>query len=324
MTEAGGEGDGPVAPTRDLVSGILSISKPPGPTSFDVIRVVRKGTGVRKAGHAGTLDPAASGVLLVLMGQAVRISEYLMELPKTYRATVRLGVATDTYDVEGVPTQVTESMEVSGGEVERALKGFVGEIEQTPPAYSAVKVQGQPAYRLARKGAAVALAARPARIYAIKLLAFEPPDAEIEVECGKGTYIRSLAHDLGQVLGCGGHLASLVRTRVGPFAVESSVSVVELEAAFASGEWRELVLPMDCGLTDLPAITLHKEAEKDLRHGQAVRIDENRLAEIAVEDGRPYRAYAEDGRLVGVIRFEASAGVWRPRKVFGSQRVGSE
>jgi tRNA pseudouridine55 synthase len=275
---------------------------------------------VRKAGHAGTLDPAASGVLLVLLGQAVRISEYLMELPKTYRATVRLGVATDTYDAEGTPTQVADPTGVLRKEVERALTGFVGQIEQTPPAFSAVKVQGQRAYRLARKGAAVALAARRARIYAIRLLAFEPPDVEMEVECGKGTYMRSLAHDLGQVLACGAHLASLVRTRVGPFTAESAVSLVDLEAAFAASEWRELVLPMDCGLTHLPPITLHIEDEKDLRHGQAVRIDDERLAGVEVADGRPYRAYAEDGGLVGVIRYDAAGGVWRPWKVFGNER----
>jgi tRNA pseudouridine55 synthase len=305
------------------VSGIISVNKPVGPTSFDVIRVVRKGTGVRKAGHAGTLDPAASGVLLVVLGEAVRISEYLMELPKKYLATVRMGVTTDTYDSEGAPTRIVDSMDVSQEELERALMGFVGEIEQTPPAFSAVKVDGERAYRLARKGAEVALRPRGARIDRIELLRFAPPEAEIEVECGKGTYIRSLAHDVGQVLGCGGHLASLVRTRVGAFSVESAVSLADLEGAFA-GEWRGPVLPMDCGLTHLPAITLHIEDEKDLRHGQAVRIDEERLAGVALEDGHPYRAYAEDGGLVGIIRYDAAAGVWRPRKVFGSQRMGSE
>jgi tRNA pseudouridine55 synthase len=285
---------------------------------------VRRGTEGQKLGHAGTLDPAASGVLLVLLGQAVRISEYVMELPKTYRATVRLGVATDSYDAEGDPTQVAERVDVSREEVESALAEFVGEIQQTPPAFSALKVQGQRAYRLARKGTAVTLPPRMTKIDRIDLLRFELPDLEIEVECGKGTYIRSLAHDLGQALGCGAHLASLVRTRVGPFALESSVSAVEVEAAFANGEFRELMLPMDCGLMHLPAITLHIEDEKDLRHGQAVLIDEERLAGIAVEDGRPYRAYAEDGGLVGIIRYDAASGVWRPRKVFGSQRPGSE
>ena len=289
-----------------------------------MIRLVRKGGGVKKAGHAGTLDPLASGVLLVLLGQAVRISEYLMDLPKTYGATVRLGVATDTYDSEGTTTQVAESGGVSREDVARALTAFVGEIEQTPPVFSAVKVKGEPAYRLARKGADVVLKPRPARIDRIELLRFEAPDVEIEVECGKGTYIRSLAHDLGQALGCGAHLAGLQRTRVGPFAVDSAVSLEELQRAFESGDWRDLVLPMDCGLTHLPAITLHIEDEKDIRHGQAVSIDEDRLVGIGVEDGRVYRAYAEDGGLVALVTYDGVVGVWRARKVFDSQRMGSE
>ncbi len=141
-----------VSGSLPIVSGVLNVNKPAGPTSFDIVRLVRKGTGAKKAGHAGTLDPMASGVLLVLLGQAVRISEYLMDLPKTYRATVRLGFATETYDAEGNPTGPERAVEVMRGEVERALQVFAGEIEQTPPAYSAVKVEGQPAYRLARKG----------------------------------------------------------------------------------------------------------------------------------------------------------------------------
>ncbi len=264
----------------------------------------------------------ASGVLLVLLGQAVRISEYLMDLPKTYRATVRFGFATETYDAEGNPTGPERAVEVMRGEVESELEAFVGEIEQTPPAYSAVKVEGQPAYRLARKGAAVALRPRLARIYAIRLLEFESPDVVIEVECGKGTYIRSLAHDLGRALGCGAHVAALERTRVGPFSVDSAVSLTELEGAFESGEWQEPLLPLDCGLTELPAITLHIEDEKDIRHGQAVRIDEERLTGAVVEDGRLHRAYAEDGGLVAVVVYEGATGVWRPRKVFDSQRMG--
>src|SRR5439155_528382 len=168
-----------------------------------------------------------------------------MDLPKTYRATVRLGFATETYDAEGNPTGPERAVEVMRGEVESALQVFAGEIEQTPPAYSAVKVDGQPAYRLARKGAAVALRSRLARIYAIRLLEFESPEVVIEVECGKGTYIRSLAHDLGQALGCGGHLVALDRTRVGQFSVDSAVAPTELVGAFETGDWREMVLPRD-------------------------------------------------------------------------------
>lgn len=297
-------------------SGILNVNKPAGPTSFDLIRTVRKGSGQRKAGHAGTLDPAASGVLLVLLGQAVRVSEYLMDLPKTYRATMRLGIATDTDDAEGRVTRVADTAGISQQEVLRALAAFVGEIEQTPPAFSAVKVDGQRAYRLARKGAAVAPRPRRVRVYRAELLRFEPPDAEIEVECGKGTYIRSLARDLGEALGCGAHLASLVRTRIGPFAIEAAVSLQELERAFAAEDWRRFLLPMDCGLTDLPAITLHLEDEKDLRHGQPVRIDDDRLVSLLIETGRPYRAYGEDGGLVAILTFDAATGLWRPRKVF--------
>jgi tRNA pseudouridine55 synthase len=304
----------PVGPTS---SGILNVDKPTGPTSFDIIRLVRKGSDIRKVGHAGTLDPMASGVLLVLLGQAVRISEYIMELPKTYRAVVRLGVSTDTYDAQGTPTHDARSFDVSRQDVEDALGAFVGDIEQTPPAFSAIKVGGRPAHRLARKGAPVALASRPARIDRIELLRFEPPDIEVDVECGKGTYIRSLAHDLGQALGCGAHLASLLRTRVGPFSVESALSLEVLARTFDSGEWRESILPMDCGLTHLPALTLHIEDETDIRHGQAVRIDEDRLAGLPLTDGGQYRAYAEGGgRLVGIVRYESETRVWRPRKVF--------
>jgi tRNA pseudouridine55 synthase len=225
-------------------------------------------------------------------------------------------VSTDTYDAEGAPTHESRLIEVSRTDVLAALERFVGEIEQTPPMYSAIKVKGQPAHRLARRGAVVTLAPRPTRIDRIELLRFGPPDLEIDVECGKGTYIRSLAHDLGQALGCGAHLAALVRTRVGPFSVESATDVPDLEYAFESGEWRESLLPMDCGLIYLPAITLHIEDEKDIRHGQAVRIDDDRLTGVPLADGGQYRAYAEDGGLVGIIRYEAEARVWRPRKVF--------
>jgi tRNA pseudouridine55 synthase len=271
---------------------------------------------VRKAGHAGTLDPAASGVLLVLLGQAARISEYIMDLPKSYRATVRLGISTETYDAEGAPTQVSSSVDVSREEVEHVLTRFVGDIQQTPPAFSAVKVGGEPAYRLARKGAAVALQPRSARIDRIEILRFEPPELEIEIDCGKGTYIRSLAHDVGQALGCGGHLVCLERSQVGPFGIDSAVSLAELEVAFAGDKSQEVVLPMDCGLTHLPAITLHIEDEKDIRHGQAVRIDDERLSGVPVSVGQQYRAYGEDGGLVAIVAYDAQALIWRPRKVF--------
>jgi len=291
--------------------GILNVNKAAGMTSFDVVSLVRRGAGVKRVGHAGTLDPAATGVLLVCLGQAVRISEYLMELPKTYRAVIRLGIATDTYDAEGTPTSVAESIDVSREDLLAVLPQFVGEIQQAPPAHSAVKVDGRRAYALARKGQEVALKPRPVRVDRIDLLRFEPPEVEIEVECGKGTYIRSIAHDLGQRLGCGAHLASLVRTRVGSFGIDSATGTVALEAAFGDGSWRELVLPMDYGLAHLPAMTLGVVDEQDLRHGQALSLDE-----VAGAD-EVRRAYGEDGSFVGIVRYDGDEGVWRARKVFG-------
>ncbi|HET9476799.1 MAG TPA: tRNA pseudouridine(55) synthase TruB [Dehalococcoidia bacterium] len=304
--------------TRVLtVSGILNVNKEPGETSFGVVGYVRRRSGVRRVGHAGTLDPAATGVLLVCLGQAARVSEYLMALHKTYRATVRLGVSTTTYDAEGDVTRSKDASGMTEGAVRDALKPFVGEIMQTPPAYSAVKVGGERAYRIARRGETVALKARPAHIYGIEVLRCEAPELEIGVECGKGTYIRSLAHDLGEALGCGAHLSALCRTRVGPFDIDDAVDRDALEAAFDDGTWTERVLPMDYGLQDLPGITLHIEDEKDIRHGQAVRIDEDRLSGVQVKAGLECRAYAEVGSLVGIIVFDEEIGMWRPRKVFG-------
>ncbi|TMB95036.1 MAG: tRNA pseudouridine(55) synthase TruB [Chloroflexi bacterium] len=297
--------------------GILNVNKPSGLTSFDVVRVVKRGSGINKAGHAGTLDPAATGVLLVCLGQAVRISEYLMRLPKTYLAEITLGISTTTYDAEGEVTLQGDFSRVSEGDLLRVLEGFVGQIEQTPPAFSAIKTGGERAYRLARRGEAVALKPRRADIYAIRLLKFESPSVEVEVECGKGTYIRSLAHDIGERLGCGGHLGSLGRTRVGPFDVADGVTLEQLEPRLAAGDWRQHLLPMDYGLMHLPAVTLHIEDEKDLRHGQALHIDEDRTASLGeVLPGMECRAYAEDGSLAGIIRYNEEGGLWRARKVF--------
>lgn len=303
-----------------MASGILNVDKERGLTSFQVVAMVRRGSGQRRAGHAGTLDPAATGVLLVCLGQAVRVSEYLMAMPKVYRARIILGVATDTYDAEGATTMQAPSVDLSRGMVEEALARFVGEISQAPPPFSAVKIRGEPAYRLARSGRDVRPAPRTVRIHRIEVQAFEPPSVEIEVECSRGTYIRSLAHDLGQMLGCGAHLGALTRTRVGPFRIEDALSCSQLRGALADGTWRQHLSPLDRALAGLPAVTLEMAEEQDVRHGLPVRIDRARLR-LAPPGEAPEecRAYAEDGGLVAILAWDPAAGLWRPRKVFARE-----
>ncbi|HEY5638638.1 MAG TPA: tRNA pseudouridine(55) synthase TruB [Dehalococcoidia bacterium] len=304
-------------PPRAPSGGILNFSKARGRTSFSAIGLVRRGTGVRRVGHAGTLDPMAEGVLLVCVGAAVRITEYLMDLPKAYRGTLRLGVETDTYDAEG---EVVEERDVSVSEdsLRKALAAFSGEIEQRPPAHSAVKVGGRPAYERARKGEEIELPARRVTIYRLDLLRFEPPKAEIELECSRGTYVRSLAHDLGQALGCGAHLSALTRTRIGPFRLEDALDEAALEAAFADGTWPDLLQPIDRGLAHLPALTVPIEDEKDLRHGQPAKVDDEDALRSAgpLADALQVRGYAEDGSLIGILRYDAATGMWHPHKIF--------
>ena len=300
-----------------MTAGILNVDKPLGSTSFRIVSLVRRLSGVRKVGHAGTLDPLATGVLLVCLGQAVRVSEYLMELPKTYRCTVRLGVATDTFDTEGETVFEGDASAVDEAALREALDKLQRQEEQTPPAYSALKVGGTPAHRLARAGKPVSLRPRRARIERIDLLSFRPPEVELEVRCGKGTYIRTLANDLGGLLGCGAHLTGLRRTAVGPFDAEDAVGVERLEAAFADGSWSELLLPLDYGLGHLPEIHLEMEAEKDVRHGIALAASSAPFQRLNdVDDGLRCRAYAEDGSFVGILRYDGADSLWRPQKVF--------
>ena len=303
------------------LQGILNVDKPEGITSFRVVSLVRRLSGVRKVGHAGTLDPLATGVLLVCIGQAARVSEYLMELPKTYRGMVRLGVATDTFDADGKPVFEGDAGSVDEAALLAALAALAQQEEQVPPAYSAVKVGGTPAHRLARAGRPVNLRPRRTSIERIDLLSFQPPLVEIEVRCGKGTYIRTLADDLGRRLGCGGHLVALRRTAVGPFDVEEAVSLERLEAAFAEGAWQELLLPLDYGLGHIPAVYLEMEAEKDVWHGCPLPGDSPVFKRLqGAADGQRCRAYGEDGSFVGILRYDSEAGLWRPQKVFITAR----
>ncbi len=294
------------------MDGILNIDKPSGKTSYRVVALVKQLSGERRVGHAGTLDPLATGVLPVCLGQATRIVEFLADATKTYRAGIELGIATDTYDASGRITQQEDPSGILREQVEKALASFRGVILQTPPMYSAIKHQGKKLYELARAGITVERKSRPVTIHNLDIVGFQSPLVTIEVECGKGTYIRSLAHDLGQILGCGANLKSLVRLRYGPFDIENAVSVPRLEDAFRRGHWEHFVHPMDFVLSAWPAVVVDEATEGVIRNGAPVALP----MEPSSASGNYCRSYTADGHFLGVLRFETEKGQWHPEKVF--------
>ncbi|MCL7451651.1 MAG: tRNA pseudouridine(55) synthase TruB [Anaerolineae bacterium] len=305
-----------VAPKREVpLTGILNVDKPPGLTSHDVVDVIRRVTGQRKVGHAGTLDPMATGVLLVCLGQATRVAEYLMAGRKRYRATIILGRTTDTYDAEGQVVASGGRTDFERDELDQALAAFVGPIEQVPPAYSAIKRDGQPMYRLARQGQAVELEPRPVEIHEAVLLDWASPALVIEVECSSGTYIRSLAHDLGQALGSGAHLGALVRLRSGHFRLEDAASLARVEEAFEHGQGERYLLPMDEALLDWPAVVVGAGDARRIAQGQAI------YEGLSQDDGGSsslWRAYSLDGEFLAIMSYDPQTGAWQPKKVFAS------
>jgi len=214
------------------MDGILIINKPAGPTSHDVVNYIRKISGIKKVGHAGTLDPFAQGVLIVLIGRATKLQSGFMEMTKTYIGTLKLGETTDTFDVTGKIKLKTknEKLKTTTKNLKLTLKSFVGEIKQIPPIYSAIKIHGQTAYKMARKGEKPKLKPRKVKIYSIKLLSYKWPRLKIKIECGKGTYIRSLAYDIGKKLKCGAYLEKLTRIKVGKFDIKNSTKLKELNS----------------------------------------------------------------------------------------------
>ena len=260
----------------DPVHGWVNVDKPVGPTSNTVVGIVRRLFNAQKAGHAGTLDPLASGILPIALGEATKTVPHLVDAHKTYRFTVRWGEATSTDDREGAV--VAESpVRPDGPAIERELVRFVGEIEQVPPAYSAIKIDGQRAYKLARQGQEVAVPPRKVRIYTARLLDLPDRDhARLEIECGKGTYVRALARDLAQALGTCGHVTELRRTALGPFTETDAIPLDILQefghSAPASGPLWDALRPLQTALDDIPALALSEPDASRLQRGQAVML----------------------------------------------------
>ena len=269
-------------------------------------------------GHAGTLDPLATGVLPIALGEATRFIDELVDARKKYVATVILGVATDTYDAEGTPTFTADASHVTFEEVRAALARFEGEQQQVPPAYSAVKRAGVPAYAAARAGTPHDLDARTVTAFALELTAYQAHESTIEVriavECSKGYYVRSLAHELGAALGVGGHVAGLVRTAVGHFALEVAVALEVAEAVLEAGESERIVLAPDAVLLDLPAVILGERSLAALRNGQDLRPAIASIRRV-LKPGERARSYGPDGILAGILRATEIPGQWHPYRV---------
>jgi tRNA pseudouridine55 synthase len=252
------------------IDGLLVIDKPAGLTSHDVVARVRQLLGTRRVGHGGTLDPDATGVLLVAVGQATRFFPFLSKEDKVYEGTIRLGFATDSYDASGRPS-TEKSLDFPGYEsLAEAMKIFEGRILQTPPPYSAKKLGGKPAYKLARANMEFILKPSVVTVEWFRLRDYQPPLAFFETKCSAGTYVRSLAHDLGQRLDCGAHLVALRRTSVGPYALSDAVPLDGLEAAAGRGEAAALILSLEQLLSEVPAVAVLPEAEMRIRNGAAL------------------------------------------------------
>lgn len=293
---------------KNIVSGVLVVDKPIGLTSHDVVQIIRRGTGIRRAGHTGTLDPRASGVLVVLIGPAVRLSEYVSASDKRYQATIQLGSSTDTYDSEGTVTKATPVENISEEQFNEILQGYVGEIQQVPPPYSAVKVKGKKAYEMARKGQPVDLEPRIINVFNLEILEWEPPEVVIDVYCSSGTYVRSLANDLGDSLGTGAHLIGLRRTKSGQFTLRDAVSLRRLKESFDAGDWYQFLIPAADALGDWPMIELNPDEVELVRHGHRIPAEPDASDWV--------RGLSQQGDLVALLEHDPETSEWQPRKVF--------
>ena len=293
------------------MNGFLVVNKPAGLTSHDVVARVRRAAHQRRVGHAGTLDPAAEGVLIVCLGPATRLVDHLMAGTKRYTATIALGVTTTTDDAEGDVVERRDPSGIVRPEVERVLQDLTGPILQVPPMYSALKVAGQPLYKLARKGIEIERQARPVTIHSLTLLDFASPRLVLDVVCSKGTYIRTLARDIGERLGCGAHLAHLLRTASGRFTLDGATRLDDLVEAFADGRGADYLLPPDAAVSDLDAIVVGEEGERRLSTGSPYRPD---LVLRRPADNAECRTYSVAGDHIGIAIYDAAADLWRPTK----------
>ena len=297
----------------DEANGIISVIKPLQWTSMEVVRKIKRLTSQKKVGHAGTLDPQATGVLPICIGQATRVMEYLVDSPKTYTALVHLGVSTDSYDALGQITEAKDPSYVTEQDANTALEKYRGIFDQVPPMYSALKRDGERLYNLARAGKEVDRPPREVEIYQLKITQWTPPEVRIEMQCGRGMYVRSLAHDLGIDLGCGAHLKGLTRLHTGPFDISTAVSMDQVEEACQDGTWRSLLFPVDFPLLNFKAAIVQRDKEEAIRRGQGIYLG---LPPKSASTNDLYRLYSVDGEFLALLHPGKVRGLWQAQKVF--------
>ena len=282
--------------------GAVVIDKPRGRTSHDVVEAVRRILGFRQIGHLGTLDPLATGVLVLLLGRATRFAQFYAGRRKRYQCSFRFGFATDTYDADGIPLGPDTNPRLNKEDLERLAAGFTGKFLQTPPPFSAKKIQGRPAHELARQHKPVELKPVEIEVFEFRLLEVEGLRARFAVECAAGTYIRSLAHDMGLQLGCGAHLAEIVRTAVGEFTLDRAIGLDDFAHAAQSGQAAQWIVPLGNLLTELPRVSVLPFVERRVRHGSRFQV--------ALSQVQPGRREIPQGAPA-----ELDSGAWKPARV---------
>ena len=280
---------------------IVNLFKPVGPTSFDMVCSVRKILGVKKAGHIGTLDPAAEGVLPICLNRSTRIIQFLSPLQKTYRATLELGSETDTQDATGRKISTKDPSLVNETKIKQVFQTFLGEKDQIPPMYSAKKKNGIPLYKLARNGINIARDPVKVTIYSIDFIKKEENQVLFEVRCSAGTYIRTLSHDIGKKLGCYAHMVRLTRTKVGLFGLGRTLTLEELKVAYEEGSLPEKLLPLEEALNFLPAIRVKEEYLESVSHGVALSKCFLETLPDRFEPGHYFRVFGNNDKLVAVV-----------------------
>ena len=298
-----------------MISGILNINKPQGMTSHDIVARIRKLSGQRKVGHTGTLDPMATGVLVVCLGHATRLIEYLQLGLKRYQGTIHFGISTNTLDADGQIVSEHNSSHLTEEQLRKILPNFQGQIEQTPPLFSALKKDGKPLYKFARAGEAVEIKSRCVTIESLEWVSWHPPQLTLDIVCSPGTYIRSLARDLGEAVGTGAHLTALTRTVNSSWCLAEAVALEILEAEINRDKmlWQKYLHPMDEAVRHLRKVTLTADDVRRTSYGQRLELPE------IESDIQIVRAYTSTGDFLAILtRVPSDDKLWQPKKVFHS------